>query len=372
MTITSIGAGIGASLQYVPETSYGVVVASPAWTALEPNSVAPKKTKAVKESSPLAGGRMVDMASRRVVASQAATLSAAFEVCTTGFNGLINLMSASYTPGAAGLQTAGSGIYSAGARVQPSGSIYAYTHSWRNSIAGRSAAFQCGIPTTDAVVRQYDLLGAKPTKMAFACKESDFLTLATDWDGRVLEDPLITSAYQGYPNGATQTPYTQAVPSYAARVPYHFALGQLGIGNSAAAASTASPIDGVSELDLSIEHKLDVARQYFGNAGLKDEQLQNDVYAITGTVKADYTNKTYWADAFYSDTAFSIVWTFATAALGGTVAAIQFVLNNVFLNGDSPQAANKAIVSGSFPFKAYYDGTNEPLMVIVQTTESTI
>lgn len=369
MTLTTIGAGIGSTFGYVPESSFGTVVTSPVWKWLEPNSVTPKKAKNTKQSSPLAGGRMMDMAQRRVVATRAATVSAPFDVTQTGFNTLLNQLSATYAPGAAGLQTAGSGIYVSGARVQPSGSIYGYTHTFRNSIAGRSVAMQVGLPTTDATVRQYDLLGVKPTKFQYSCKAGDLLTLATDWDARVMEDPLITTAYEGYPNGATQTPYTQATPSYTAASPWHFALASMAIGTSAAAATA---VDGVSEMDLGIEHKLDTGRQYFGNAGLKDEQVQNDVYGISGTVKADFVNKTYWADAFYSDTAFTIVWTFAAGTPSGSVAALQFILNNVYLNGDSPAAQNKAIVSGQFPFVALYDLTNEPLTVIVQTTEATI
>jgi len=374
MTISTIGTGIGSTFGYVPESlGYGKVVTSPAWKFLEPTSaLTPKYVKTVKESSPLAGGRLVDIVSRRVVAARAATLSAPFEVCTTGFNTLINQLSASYTAGAAGVQTAGNGIYVAGSRATPSGSIFGYTHTFRNDVAGKSVAIQVGMPTTDAVLRQYDLLGCKPTKFAFSCKAADFLTLATDWDARVLEDPLITAAYEGYPNGATQTPYTQAAASYVAQTPLHFAESQIQVGASAAAASSAALVDGVTAFDLSVEHKLNVNRQYMGNQGLKDEQLVNDVYAITGTVASDFVNKATLQDAFYSDTGFSLIATWSIGAPAGTVAAMQMVLNNVKLNDGNPAAQNKDIINTQFPFKAYYDLSVEPLTIIVQTTETTI
>lgn len=372
MPVNTIGAGLGASFALVEEASYGVVVASPTWKFFEPNVVTPKKAKMVKQSSGLAAGRYVDVTSRRVVTERSATVSATFDYCYQGrFTTLINQISSSYATGGAGAQTAGNGIYSAGARVTPSGSTYGYTHTFRNSIAGRSAAMQIGLPTTDAVLRQYDVLGAKPTKLTWDCKAGDILSLATEWDARVLEDPLITASYEGYPNGAGQTPYTQATPSYVVQNPAHFAQAQVQIGATVAAASAATPIDGVTGFNLSVERKLNVNRQYYGNAGLKDEQITNDVVAITGTMTSDFVNKTYWADAFYSDTPQVVIVTYAAGALSGTVNAVQFVMQNVYLNDTSPAAANKDVINTSFPFVCLYDLVNEPLTVIVQTTDAT-
>lgn len=375
MTITTVGSGIGSSWAMVEEVSYGVVVASPAWKFFEPmDQIQPKKVKTTKQSSSLAAGRLVDVASRRVVTSQAATVSVPLEWCQANkFTSLLNQLSNTFATGAAGSQAATTGIYSAGARVTPSGSTYAYAHTFRNNIAGRSVAMQAGIPTTDAVLRQTDILGCKPTKFAWSVEKDTFLTVATDWDGRVLEDPLLTAAYQGYPNGATQTAYTQATPSYSVASPWHWAQSQIQIGSTAAAASTAGLIDGVTKFQLSVEHPMNTARQYMGNQGLKDEPIVNNVYKITGTVNSDYVNKTYWADAFYSDTPFSIIVTFTPAGtLSGTVNAIQFVLNNVYLDNESPTVGNKDIVNTAFPFVCDYDLSAEPLMVIIQTTDATV
>ena len=372
MTITTIGSGMGATMALVEEASYGLVKSTPTWTFYEPNSITPKKNKVTKQSSGMAGGRVIDVTSRRVVVERSGTVAAPLDVCSSGgFSKLLNPISSSYATGAAGSQAASNGIWSAGARLQPATPMYGYTHTFRNSVAGRSASIQIGIPTTDGVLRQYDAMGCKPTKFQFDCKAGDILTLATEWDARIIEDPLITASYEGYPNGAGQTPYTQAAPSYVVQNPFHFAQSQVQIGSSAAAASSAALIDGVTGISLSIENKLNTGRQYHGNAGLKDEPIRNDVAVISGTINSDFVNKTYWADAFYSDTPFSIIWTFAAGALSGTVAALQFVLNGVFLNGDSPGAQNKDIVNGAFPFVAEYDLTNEPLQIIFQTTDAT-
>lgn len=369
MTITTIGAGLGSSAGMVEEASYGLVKTTPSWTFYEPSTITPKKVKTTKQSSGLAAGRMVDLASRRVVVERAATLSMPMEVMQSGgHTKLINQISSSYATAAAGSQTANTGIYVAGARVQPATPVYGYTHTFRNSIAGRSSSWQVGIPTTDGVLRQGDLLGCKPTSFTFDCKAGEMLTVATEWDARIYEDPILTTAYEGYPNGATQTPYTQATPSYAVQVPFHFAQASVAIGATAAA---AAPIDGLNEFNLKIERKLNVGRQYYGNAGLKDEPITNDVVAISGTLSSDFLNKTYFQDAFYSDLPQSVVVTFSAGAPSATVPAIQFVMNNVFLNDASAAAANKDIINTQFPFVALYDLTAEPLQIIMQTVDAT-
>lgn len=375
MTISTVGSGIGGSALMVEETAYSLVTATPAWKAFEPNDqVTPKKAKTTKQSSPLAAGRLVDTAGRRVVTSQAGTISLPFDWCQAShFTSLLNQLSNTFTTGAAGLQTAGTGIWAAGARVTPSGGMYGYTHTFRNNVAGRSVSWQCGIPTTDAVLRQVDLLGCKPTKFAWSIEKDAFLTCATDWDARVYLDPLLTAAYPGYPNGATQTAYTQATPSYSQAIPWHWAETQVQIGASTVAASTAAAIDGVTKFASSVEHPMNVGRQYAGNQGLKDEPIVNNVYKIGGTVNSDYVNKTYWADAFYSDTPFTIIKTFTPGGvLSGAVPAIQFIWNNVFLDGESPTVGNKDIVNTSFPFVVDYDLTNEPLTIIIQTSDATV
>lgn len=374
MTLTTVGAGIGASAAIVPETAYSTVVASPTWTWYEPNSITPKRTKTVKQSSGLAAGRMVDVASRRVVVERAATVEMPLDWCQNShFTTLLNQISSTYAAGSAGAQALNTGIYSAGARLTPAAPVYAYTHTFRNSIAGRSVAMQLGLPTTDAVLRQYDVLGAKPTKFAWSCKAGEMLTCATTWDARYLADPLIDTAYPtATTGGTTQTPYTQATPSYAVATPWDFANAQIQIGTSVTTASTAAAVDGVTGFDVAVERKMKTDRQYYGNAGLKDEPITGDVVAITGTVNSDFVNKTYWADAFYSDTPLSMIVTFSASALSATSPAIQFVLNNVFLNGDSPAAANKEVINTAFPFVALYDLTNEPLTVIIQSTDGTV
>ncbi|MEY9837102.1 hypothetical protein [Streptacidiphilus sp. EB103A] len=375
MTITTVGAGIGSSLALVPETGFATVLASPAWTWYEPNTVVPKKVKTTKQSSGMAAGRMVDVSNRRVVVERAATVDFPLDWCQNShMTTLLNQISSTYAAGAAGLQTAGTGIWSAGARLTPGAPVYAYTHTFRNSIAGRSAAMQIGIPTVDGVLRQYDALGAKPTKFAFSVKAGELLTCATSWDARYLADPLIDTSYPTYPGSAlTQTPYTQATPSYAAAIPWDFANAQVQIGTSAATASAAAAVDGVTSLDWSADRKMKTNRQYFGNAGLKDEQVTNAEVAISGTLMSDFLNKTYFADAFYSDTPLTVILTFtATGVLSATGVALQVVLNNVFLNGDSPAAASKEVVNTSFPFVALWDLANEPLTMILQTTDATV
>lgn len=373
MTINTIGAGIGSSAGMVVEAlGYATVQTSPSWFFYEPNAITPKFVKTTKQSSGLAAGRYVDITSRRVVVERAATLDLPFDWCQgSHFTTLLNQISSTYTAGAAGSQAANGGIWSAGARLTPAAPVYGYTHTFRNSIAGRNVAWQLGIPTTDAVLRQFDMIGCKATKFAFACKAGELLTCTTTWDGRYYADPLIDTSYPAYPNGAGQTPYSQATPSYAAAIPWSFANAQVQIGASTAAASTASPIDGVTGIDWTIERQLKVDRQYFGNAGLKDEPVTKEVVKLTGTLSSDFVNKTYFADQFRTDTAQTVIITFSAGALSATSAALQFVFPDIFEDDGTP-AAGKDVVNTGYQFVALYDLSNEPLSAIIQSTDATV
>ena len=373
MTITTVGAGIGSSLAFMPETVYGGVVASPTWIFIEPNSFTPKRNKVTKQSSGLAAGRLVDETLRRVVVERSGGVEVPLDWCQNSrTTSLLNQISASYAPGAAGSQAASGGIYSGGARLTPAAPVYGYAHSYRNKFEGRSTALQMGIPTTDGILRQYDGLGGKMTKIAWSCKAGELLTATTSWDLRYLSDPLIDTTYPAVPPGGadSQTPYTQATPSYAVSTPFDFANAQIQIGSSITTASNSTAIDGLTGFDLSVERKLNVSRQYYGNAGLKDEPVTNDLVAISGTLTSDFVNKTYFADAFYSDTPLFAIVTFG--AMTATSPALQFVMSNLFLNDGSPGAPSKEVVSNSFPFVATYDLTNEPLTTIIQSTDATV
>ncbi len=373
MTITTVGSGLGASFAMVPETQYSGVVATPSWMFFEPNSFTPKRTKVTKQSSGLAAGRLVDETQRRVVVERSGSVEVPLDWCQAShMTTIVNQISGSYASGAAGSQAASGGIYAAGARLTPAAPVYGYTHSYRNKLEGRSTALQMGIPTTDGILRQYDGLGGKLTKIAWSCKAGDLLTATLSWDLRYLADPLIDTTYPATPPGGadSQTPYTQATPSYAVATPWSFANAQIQIGTSITAASNASAIDGLTGFDLSVERKLNTSRQYYGNSGLKDEPITNDLVAISGTLTSDFINKTYFADAFYSDTPLFAIVTFG--ALVATAPAIQFVMSNLFLNDGSPGAPSKEIVNNSFPFVATYDLTNEPLTTIIQSTDATV
>src|SRR6185503_9039034 len=105
MTITTIGSGMGATMAMVEETAYGVVKPTPGWTFYEPTSIKAQKQKNTKQSSGMAGGRVADVTSRRVVVSRSGTASIPLDWCTSGgFSKLLNQLSSSYATGAAGAQ----------------------------------------------------------------------------------------------------------------------------------------------------------------------------------------------------------------------------------------------------------------------------
>ena len=120
-------------------------------------------------------------------------------------------------------------------------------------------------------------------------------------------------------------------------------------------------VNGVTKVDVKIPRPLNVKRFYFGALGLKKEPLLNAFDKITGTITADYIDKTIWADRFASDAGFSLVIE-ATGALIATTyyQTFRITLPGCFLDGDTPVLDGPDIVNGAFPFSCLYDGTNLP------------
>jgi len=66
-------------------------------------------------------------------------------------------------------------------------------------------------------------------------------------------------------------------------------------------------ITGVRKVDIKFDRPQATDRYYFSNAGLKSEPIENDYVKVTGTIDADYIDKTVWADRFAADSSTSLV-----------------------------------------------------------------
>jgi hypothetical protein len=332
---TTIGAGIGGQIGVAKGSgAYGVYTAPTNF--YEVSKAAVTKTKKTIQSSGIAAGRLVDLSARRAVSSQAGTVPLELEVMQSGHFGL--LLQQIFGTTAAPVQ-------------QGATSAYLQTHTLLG-LAGIHSTIQAGIPDTSGTVHQYNFNGCKVMDATFSCGVDTFLTCQLNMDAKQVEETD-----------------TLAAPSYPVVSPFDFSMASVSWGAFGSEAS----IDGVKKIDVKIERKQNTGRYYQGNAGLKDEPITNDPVAISGTIEADFIDKTLFYDNFSSDTPKSLIWTFTGPIIASTYHyTISFALPSVRIDSPGPGLDSKDVISSSFAFTALNDGTNPPISLTYTSTDTTL
>lgn len=329
----SIGSGLAGSFGFSSESTYGTYVAPTKW--LEVGSSGIKKVKNTYQGGGLAAGQLMRRGSRRVVTTKAGAGPVKFEVPSKGIGLLLNaLMGGTVTP------------------VQQAATIaYLQTHPLADPI-GKILTMQAGLPDLAGTVRPYTYLGSKVMAMEFTCGIDEPLMVTMDVDSRDVSEAQ-----------------SLAAPSYSATNIFHFAQCAVKLGTYNSEAS----VDGIRKMTIRIERQKRTDRFYAGAAGLKAEPIINEWAALSGTIEADYLDKTVYADRFAADTSTALVWEF----IGPNIASTYFEtfrirMPMIFFNGDSPVLEGPDVVSGSFPFEAQFDGTNAAAEITYMSTDTAL
>lgn len=332
----AVGSGLGASLGFAPETTFGTYVAPTKFVELTKEDL--KKNQVFVQGGGLAAGQLAYAGSRRNVATESGSGSFEIDVPNKGFGLLLQaLMGTTVTPVQQGATTA-----------------YLQTHAFADNF-GKNLTIQKGVPLTTGTVVPYTLLGSKVTSAEFSCgAPGDLLNVNMEFDARQVVD--------------TQT---LAAPTYAAgRGNWAFKDGTLKLGTFGSEVA----VSGVKKVTVKIARAMNTDRQYAGQAGLKAEPILNALdQPITGTVEADFLDKTVFADRFSGNTSTSMVWTF----VGPQIAApynytFTITIPMVFFEGDTPTVDGPDVVGGSFPFVARSDGTNPVATIAYTSTDTTL
>jgi hypothetical protein len=324
-----VASGIGSQVGFVNETTYGTYVAPTRF--VQADKVTLKKKKNTIQGNGLAAGRLMQLGSRRVVTTQAAEGALELEVVNKGLGLLIQaLMGTSVTP-----------------VQQASTTAYLQTHTLADPI-GKFLTIQVGVPQASGTVAAYSYSGCKVLGGQFTFEVDKEVEATFDIDARQVVDTqsLVAASY------ATATrPFVGTDTSI-----------KVGTFGSEAA------VTGVKKATVKIQRPSADDRFYLGAAGLKAEPIINDFAKLTGTISADFVDKTIWADRFASDTGFSL----ALEAVGLQISGIYYdtfriTLPQCFLDGDTPTVDGPDVVSGDFPFVCLFDGTNLPKIEIIST-----
>lgn len=318
----AVASGIGGQIGIAPEGTYGTYVAA---TKFLPIMKAPfTKVKNTVQSSWLGAGRLLETGAGRVVTTKAGKGSIEMDVFNKSMGLILQaLMGTSVTP------------------VQQGGTpAYLQTHTLADTV-GKSLSVQAGLPDTTGTVRPYTFLGVKVTDCEFAFEVDKTITAKASFDARDVSEAqsLAAASY-----AATLRPFVGTDTSVK--------LGTFG---------AEAAVVGVRKATVKIDRNLAVDRFYLGASGLKAEPLIGDFTQISGTITADFVDKTVFADRFAADTSFSLV----LEAVGLNISGAYFdtfriTLPQCFLDGDTPTLDGPDIISGDFPFVCKFDETNLP------------
>lgn len=327
-----IGSGLGGSLGVAPESAYGTYTAPTRFYEVTKADI--KKVKNTVQGGGLAAGRMVQLGSRRVVTTEAASGSIEMEMANKGMGLLLqHVFGGTVTPVQQGATTA-----------------YLQTHSLVDNV-GKSLTVQSGVPDTGGTVRPYTFKGGKVAGAEFACSVDGLLTVNLDMDFQKASEVE-----------------TLVAPSYPAGVmPFHF--GQLTV-KLGASYGTEVAVSGVKGISLKVERGQATDRFYASAAGLKAEPLVNDYAKITGSIDADFLDKTVFADRFAADTPTSIVLEWVGPLIASTYyQTFRLKLPMAFFDGDTPNLDGPDVVSGSFGFTGQFDATNAAVIAEYVSTD---
>jgi hypothetical protein len=325
----AIRSGLGGQVGFAAESTYGTYVA--------PNKFIEGHANMKDESSYIVGGdvaagRMQKLGSRRVKTAYGASGTFSAEVANKGMGPLLQaLMGTSVTPVIIG---AGPG--------------YTQTHTFADPF-GKSLTVQEGLPDLSAgTVRPYSFLGCKVMSAEFSCAIGELLTAEWNLDSReVVESESLVAA--SYPVGLA---------------PFNWVQSAVKIGATVGAAASVSGITGV-KVNINRNSKTD--RNYVGSGGRKAEPVLNDWQEISGTLDADFLDKTVLADRYHGGTGFALVWEFIGPALGAAFETFRITLPQCFFTGETPELEGPDVISGSFDFEASYDGATQPSIVYISS-----
>lgn len=231
--------------------------------------------------------------------------------------------------------------------------------------AGFALTVQAGRPQPDTTVRPFTFNGCKVSSWTFSCSDNQIARLKASFDGwgESTATGLVTAAYNA----------TAGVFSFADAT--NFKIG----GTATTAAGETTIASGVSiatvskGITITGSTPLAVDRYGLGNAGTKREQIENGVPTITGTLDAEFTQRTEIYDLFKANTTAALQLDFSHGDAGTSnpyllsfiFPAVKFKTATIGVNGAD-------ILSQQINFEAFDDGsgTNPVMQVKLVSTDT--
>lgn len=328
----AIGSGLGASVGWAPETTFGTYVAATRHYPV--TSFELMKQYGLVDISGVAAGRPAPP--DEVITQEWGTGSMEAQVLYSKFGAwLAHIMGSTATP------------------VQQGGTAaYLQTHPFGDN-RGLSFAAQEGLPSRAGTANPYTGLGGKIMSATFACAAGEELKMNLDlWFRQISEAQSLASPSYTQPN-----------------LPFNFAQMAVKLGTYASEAS----VQGVTGMSATIARG-QAPGFYAGNAGLSVEPIWNEFAAISGTVDIENVTKADFYDRFQGHTSTSLVWEFVgtTAIAAANFPTFRLTLPKVYFGTAGMTISGPDIIKASVPFRAFWDPTNGLATAAYMSTDTAI
>lgn len=236
-----------------------------------------------------------------------------------------------------------------------------------NTKAGLGFTVQVGRPQPDTTVRPFTYRGCKTSEWEFSCADGAIAALKLTMDG-FQEDTATALASASYTAGAGVFNFADATNFKIGGTP-STSGGETTVAGGSTVATLAKQVTITGSTPLASE------RYGLGNAGIKKEQIENDIPMITGSLGAEFTQRTEFYDLLKTNTTTTLQLDFSHGDAGsGNPYLLSFIFPAVKIRSGSMNVGGPDIVPQTIDFKAYDDGTgtNPVMQVKLVSKDSTL
>lgn len=230
---------------------------------------------------------------------------------------------------------------------------------------GLGLTVQVGRPEPGTGVTQaFTYSGCKVTAWEFSVRDQETPQLTLTLDGKD-ESVVVALATPTYLAGSSAFDFSQATLRFGGTATRNAGLTTVAGGTAAATI--------INEITIAGEVPMATERFGLGNAGLKGQQIENDIPTITGSLGAEF-NRAELYDAFAGNVtqAIELELVGATIGAGPHNERLVITLPACKIKGASPQVGGPDIITMSSDFEAYHDETNPPIQVRLVSSGTTL
>lgn len=339
------GSGLDAQLVIGEEATWGTAVTPD--VALEFNSESLRREPTWLEPAGLKAGRKYKLDNRTQISRETVNGDFTVDVATKGMGLLFK-----HCLGSDGT-----------AAVVGGGTAAHEQYHVPGDFLGKSLTVQVGRPEpSSGTVRPFTYAGCKVISWEFSVSDNEVPTLQVTWDGRT-EDTIASLVTPSYVAGSSVFTFRQA----------SFLLGGTATttGGKTSISGGQATANVINEVSISGESPKAVERFGIGNAGLKREQLENDIPTVTGSLSGEFLQEDY--QRFVDNDSIPVELKFEGDTIeGSTVDTLSIIIPAVKIKTAAPAVGGPDLVEMSMDIEGYDDETNPPIQVHIISTDSSV